>query len=124
MESFAGLNPLEILQLTINNKNWVEGISLSAKYLKKYGMDKIGDYFDINGIEIDEGKIKMLKYEQIALALLALGLINRKIYRTMMKIGKRRKKLLNKEGEINYIEEKGCHKLIKNAMEILQNQCI
>lgn len=120
MENLTGLNHLEVLQLTINNKNWVKGIILSTEYLKRYGMDKIEDYFEINGIEIDEKKIKKLKYEQIVLTLFALRLINKKTYRAMLKIIKRREKLLNKK-EINYIEVKECEKLIKNAIEILQN---
>lgn len=120
MENIAGLNPLEVLQFTINNKNWIKGIDLSVKYLKKYGMNKIVDYFDINGIEIDDEKIKTLKYEQIALTLLALGLINKRNYRTMMRISKRRERLINKK-EIGYMEIRDCQKLIKNAMEILQN---
>ncbi len=111
---------LKTLQLTIHEKEWVKGIVLSAAYLEAYALGKLRDFFTIAGRKPFDEELEKLNFNQIAVMMLALNIIDEKTCREIQKIKKTRNRLIRHRMFIPKFHQKKCLRLIEDTIHILE----
>lgn len=111
---------LKTLQLTIHEKEWMKGIALSAAYLEAYALGKLKDFFTIAGRRTFDEELEKLSFNQIAVMLHALNIIDEGTLRKMKKVKQTRNRLIRRKVFIPYLHRRKCLHLIESSIHILE----
>ena len=111
---FAGNSPREMLEASIQNRDWFRGAVVSATLLEHYGSLILQN--KLHG-KVASERLKNLTLEQIIVFLRALGVINQATYDKMLRIKDKRNDLTHEPfAELN---PEDAESLVREAIECL-----
>jgi hypothetical protein len=92
---------------------------LSAAYLEVYGLRRLKEFFTLQDKKLFDEDIERLNFEQIALLLYALGIIDRHSFHQMCKLRGICATVVRHNSRVLPWQRRSCRRLIRDALKLL-----
>jgi len=111
--------------------DWKSAIVMAAMYLKRFGLERLFQYFTAKKIPLGKGKLEKMNLNEAAILLFGLGLIEQREFNVIDEIWKERNQIIhrlnmdvlteNYNPRLNSEANKKFGKMINDAMDVISS---